>query len=346
VAIGLTASAGVAVAQSNEPTVQARLRIAGSAGCLSAPALQARVHARSARIDLAPSHPGALLSVALRGDQAAGFAAELSVLWSDGRSSLRQFEARTCAAAIDALAFMIVLALDPGAQPPDDHATAPGLDRAVSPRVAADTGADMRSAPDTEAHFANTARASDTSDGAAKASAGARLFEHLELGARAAVALGVAPSAQYGLGMYALAALPGSTPWLPALQLRAARLWQETVTTGGQADFRLDVMHLDTCPLGLTSRNLTGRLCLTAGLGSLRAAGSSTYAPRSHSRLWTDWGGTLLLSLRVGRLVHAQLGAGAMVPTRRDSFSFRPDVFHRVSAVCAQIELGVGLRFP
>jgi hypothetical protein len=283
--------------------------------------------------------------VALRGDQAAGFAAELSVLWSDGRSSLRRFEARTCDAAIDALAFMIVLTLDPGAQPPD-HVPAPEIDSAVSPHVAADTGADLTSAPDTNMLFAKTARASDTSESAAKASAGATLAYHLELGAKAAMALGVAPSAQYGLGMYALAALAGSTPWLPALQLRAARLWQTTIATGGHADFRLDVMHLDACPLGLTSRNLTGRLCLTAGLGSLRAAGSSTYAPRSHSRLWTDWGGTLLLSLRVGRLVHAQLSAGAMVPTRRDSFSFRPDVFHRVSAVCAQIELGVGLRFP
>jgi hypothetical protein len=96
--------------------VQAHLTVDADEECATAAAVAARVHQRSRRIEFV-SQPNGIpsLRVAIRAGSAGDRVAELAVQWPDGRRSERQLSARGCAAALDALALLVAMALDPAA---------------------------------------------------------------------------------------------------------------------------------------------------------------------------------------------------------------------------------------
>jgi hypothetical protein len=172
-------------------------------------------------------------------------------------------------------------------------------------------------------------------------------LDHLEWGLLAQLLLGAAPAAMPGLGLQLLVAVRGTGVWAPTLQLRATRQWLAGWTAAyGVADFQLDVVRLDACPLAAQLRPLTARACLEAGLGSLTAHGRATYDPHTRSRLWTDSGATLVLSAELGPSWQVGVNLGLVVPWRRDRFAFRPEEFHHVASLCWTGDLRIGVRFP
>ncbi len=96
--------------------VQAHLTVDADEECATAAAVAARVQQRSRRIEFV-SQPNGIpsLRVAIRAGGAGDRVAELAVQWPDGRRSERQLSARGCAAALDALALLVAMALDPAA---------------------------------------------------------------------------------------------------------------------------------------------------------------------------------------------------------------------------------------
>jgi hypothetical protein len=237
-------------------------------------------------------------------------------------------------------------AAKPAPQRTADPASTTDPAKPTEPRTGDSTPASRDPAPQAEPRVSAATLAGDPAQPEA-ATSPALQFERIELSLIAQLAVGVAPSAMPGFGLQALAALRGSGMWAPALQLRATRAWLDGwAAAGGSADFRLDSARLDLCPLGWRWRMLTGRACLAGALGSLAAAGSRSFGARSQSRLWVDAGATLTLAADLGRLLQVRVNTGLALPARRDRYAFGPDVFHRVSAVCWQGDIGVGLRFP
>jgi hypothetical protein len=311
--------AALPAAADSAPPARAHLTLHAPADCASEDAIAARVRARSARIAFVTSAEDVPdLQVELRAEPTSELSAALTVSWPDGRRSERQVAAKGCADAVEAIAFLIVLTLDPRSQPGSD------------PPAARNTA--------TAAHDPNAAPAEPQV---------ALHFDRVELGLIAQMALGIAPGAMYGFGVRALAALRGPSVWAPALQLRASRLeltgW---AASGGIADFRLYSVQLDACPLGLFAGPLTARACLAAALGDLTASGRDTFAAEQRARLWLTWGATLALQLDLGAVAQVGVNAGLLAPFRRDRYAFRPAVFHEVGQLGFVGDLSVGVRFP
>lgn len=298
-----------ASAQTTEPPARAHLTLLEPAGCASEEAITAGVRSRSTRISfVAAAEDVPNLRVELRAEPTGELVATLAVHWPDGQRSERRVAAEGCADAVEALAFLIVLTLDPRAQP---ATPAPAAARAPS-----------------------------------VAPSGLR-FDRVELGLIAPIALGIAPEAMYGFGVRASAALRGTSLWAPALQLRASRLWLNGwPADGGVADFRLYSFQLDACPVALFAGPLTSRACLAAALGDLTASGRDTFAAQSHARLWASLGATLALQVDLPSILQVGVNAGFLAPFQRDRYAFRPTVFHEPSALCFVFDVSAGVHFP
>lgn len=107
-----------ASADATAPPARAHLSLRAPAGCASEAAIAAGVRARSTRIAFvgaADDVPN--LRVELRAERTSELVAALTVHWPDGRRSERRVAAEGCADAVEALAFLIVLTLDPRSQP-------------------------------------------------------------------------------------------------------------------------------------------------------------------------------------------------------------------------------------
>jgi hypothetical protein len=133
----------------------------------------------------------------------------------------------------------------------------------------------------------------------------------------------------------------------PALALTFAHLWSDPLAEGGgTAQFKLDWVGLDACPVRLALARIEMRACAAASFGRLAAEGSNTYDPRAVARPFATAGGAarLALLLPAHLEVRARFGAGATL--WRDAFQFRPEVFHRTASVTLVGDVGIGVRFP
>ena len=103
------------------------------------------------------------------------------------------------------------------------------------------------------------------------------------VGAEAHTISGPMPQAAPGVALgVAVAPEPGTGHrlWSPAARLRWAHDWLgEWQAPGGVADFTLDSLELDVCPVAMGTAGFAARAC-AAGLGSrIVARGSATFWP-------------------------------------------------------------------
>lgn len=312
------------------PSARGALSVEAAEQCATRAAIVARVAERSQRIELVDQDSLVLRAVVQESTRTL-VSAELHVTWPDGRTSLRRLNAPSCVEAIDALALLITLTLDPSAAlTPADVAEGPVVPEALP--------ATARESPGPEPEPAPEAEPSPTSEPFA--------LSHAAFGLAARGLLGVAPHAMPGLGASVLVAFEGQGLWTPLLQVRVAHAWARAIEAAGTADFQLDSAELVACVVGLRSAAAAGRACITGAVGRLRASGSETYDPNNHARLWLSAGGELLLSAELFGPLQLQAGAGLTMPLRRDRFAFAPRVFHRVAAVVPYGHLGLAVRFP
>jgi hypothetical protein len=150
-----------------------------------------------------------------------------------------------------------------------------------------------------------------------------------------------------GVGLYARLSFNGIGLWSPALELQLMHTWVDGLSEpGGNADFALDVVELDVCPLGVQLDPFAAQACLASAIGRLSANGANSYAPQDNDELWASLGGALLLSVRLASWLELQGGFAADAPLRRYQFAFAPDVFYRVPRLGLEAHLGAGVRFP
>lgn len=352
-------------AGAQETASTARLALEASPGCASFQELVAGVARRSSRIRLVTDstlNPSLLASLKRGADGA--IAAELVVTHSSGKRSVRRLTAPSCSEAVDALALVIAITLDPasvtqGAGGSADSGSAsgegpegsPGSDG--SPGSAGETGSratEPKTKTSEPAKPASSTPAEEQPPDAGAAQSrepGGETVFHWRAGAALRALLGPAPELMPGLALAIGASWDRAGLWSPALRLAAAHYWVHGVAeTDGDADFEIDSGILDACPVRVGSDSLALRPCANLELGRLFAAGKHTFAPQSHSRPFAVLGGSLWFETLLLTRLEASLALSAGKTLVMDDFAFSPTTFHRVSPFTFGVTLGVALRFP
>jgi hypothetical protein len=287
--------------------------------CATFEDIEARVAQRSARIRFsAEPGTGLALRVAIVSQPTGTVAATLEIAGADGSRAERRLGAATCGEALDALALMIAVLLDPRAlvapPPPAPPPPAPPVE-IVAP------------APPLPPRRWGVG-----------------------VGAEAHTISGPMPEAAPGLAVgVAVAPEPGTGHrfWSPAARLRWAHDWLgDWQAPGGVADFTLDSLELDICPVALGTAGFAARAC-AAGIGSrIVARGSQTFSSETHVEYLMAAGAAVWLALRVAPHVALEGSLVGGPSLQRDSFAFRPATFYRVAPITVAGSLGLGVTFP
>jgi len=336
------------------PIAAVHLEVQAAASCATTDDLAARMAVRSPRLRFLDDAAGA---IAVRAEIAPGpndtVIGQLTIVDPKGRRSARRLSAPTCAEAVDAIALIAVITLDPTYAPPaaaeaERGAVAPG----PAPRSVAGTadGHPNSAAAPTVLQPGAAHRTTPTDGTEPPVAEMAPLRPAVrQLGAAAAAQLifGPAPQVMPGLAFRIFAALDRASIWSPALRLTAAHAWLGGIREpGGTAAFALDTLGLDVCLVRLGVKMVALRGCAAGLAGRLSAAGSKTYSPSSQERPFVGVGGSAILSVAIGPHFELSGTFAASDALIRDSFEFSPLVFHRVSATTLTADLGLGLRFP
>ena len=363
--------------------ISAHLQLEAPARCATSASLMERVALRSRRIELGATPQGAAkvrISIAPAKQQVT---AQLSLVWPDGTSARRTLSAARCDQVVDALALLLVLALDPSArsaeharaassaehdadastpptlhEPSGDGAAAVAATSSLRPppaqrpatstdqRQPSQPSAGQTSALSTLRSRAEEPRASTQPTTKPRRASGGLRFERISLGALASLITGVVPGPLPGVGAALAVAWSSTTPWSPALSLGVIHAFRSGLhEAGGVAAFQLNEAVLEVCPLALHSSPFRARSCLTGALGSLSASGSHTYSPSSEKNLWASLGGSVLGAVDVSELFVFELRAGLGAPLSRPRFAFAPQVFYRVAAVTFEVQFAIAAHF-
>jgi hypothetical protein len=350
---------GAAAAETPTSVATVHLEVQAAPSCATREALAALVVARSPRIRFLDDGAGV---TALRAEITPGpndtVVGQLSIVDPGGRRSSRRLSAPTCAEAIDAIALIVVISLDPTYAPPTsaEAERGPGLPT-PAPRAGPGTAAGDRHPDATPV----TARSSEAPAGSPEESGEQRgkgkeeggpeparpAVRRLGVGAAAQLISGPAPQIIPGVAVRVFAALDRASIWSPALRVTAAHAWQNGIgEPGGTAAFALDTLGLDLCVVRLGIKVVELRGCAAATAGRLSATGSDTYSPIARERPFVEVGGAAIVGVAIGPILQLSGTFGAGDALIRDAFEFSSQVFHRVSAMTLTVDLGLGLRFP
>ncbi len=311
--------AGALVAEELEPI---GLSYRAADGCPEVGTFRRGVEQRSSRVRFVPVGTGQReLEISLRtaGDAIVG---ELRLTERDGSVRQRSVSFTTCAEAVEGLALITAVSLDPQASLAA-HAPAPAAaPKEPAPEVAAKTL--TRSTP------ILTSRGSSFEAG---------------LGAELSAAFNALPATAAG-GALSVDVASASDGWFaPLLRGTVSHLELRGVPQGdAEASFSLTAATLSACPLRLGGRSLSLRPCAFATGGALHAWGSgSTPDPQARTRPYWSWGGSLLLLVRASQALDivSNLGLGSTLV--RDQFRFEGAPFWTTPTV--YLFSGVGARF-
>jgi hypothetical protein len=388
-ALAIMSAQDPALAQpAHAAAVKAELSVAAPQDCATREALTARVAVRSRRIEFA-AEGGAretsavALQVTLRHSAENKIEAELEANDRNGRRTHRRIVAVDCAAAVDALALMITLLLDPDTQgtaseampanPPrsasaasvetSDAAPARGGERTTAAAATVQPADDS-----TRDHPQGAATAAATTPAATTPAANAHADQSAPAAARDSAVTSEAPKAprhQFALGVegrtwsgVAPELMPGVGAWFtwllergsvlsPSARLRLTHLFRSGLRERlGVADFTLDLASLDACPLRARLSAFMLRPCASASLARLFARGSDIMQPHSRARPLAQLGAVVIADADIAGPFLVQASAGLARPLERDSFAFAGAVFHRVAPLTFELGLALGYRFP
>jgi hypothetical protein len=275
--------------------------------------------------------------------------ARLSVERTSGGAAERVLRAGTCADALEALALVAAVTLDPLARTDVDAELA-----RPSGRDATEHGAEpARPAPAAELPRTATLEAESELDAVTPREEPSRSGLVPTVGLVGAAAWGPAPSALPGAGVYfdlmVFEPRPGGAPAVGSPSLRATLLRftrSGFETEYGTAAFSLTELALELCPIALGAGAFVLRPCPSLSVGFLSASGSRTEASRKEVRPWWVIGVAALGSARLSQRMELSVAGSLGRPLVRDRFQFRPEIFHEVPGLAFSANIGLGLRFP
>ena len=309
-------------AQELEPTF---LLYRAPDGCPTAVDFRNSVQRRSARVRfVAEGSHDRELSIAIRrdGDFTNG---ELRLIERDGSLRQRNVRFTTCAEAVEGLALIAVVSLDPQALLQPEKPTDPAPTPPATPQP---PPAPPQAPPK-----------HDSADSAAQ-----RSRFRVALGGEFNVAIRALPTPALGGSLF-VDVVSRSQSWLAPL-FRGAISHVERrglSSAGAEANFTLTLASLSACPLRLGGGFLALRPCAFASGGALHAWGSKTTNLQQRTRPYGALGGSVLLFARVSQVVEivADLALGATLV--RDSFGFDQDPPWETPPL--YLSSGIGARF-
>ncbi len=308
--IGLAVATLISQAQAAEPPVQEIfVSFESTSRCGSPVAFISGVHRRLDGVKLTLKEPSVVRLSVRQGQNVVS--ARLLVLLEGGEELSRDVEADDCDGAVEALAFIAAVALDPGAEKPLVVRTISELPEDESPAPVPK--------PVTRTWHVFVAGEVD---------------------------FGVAEGPLFGGGVGVSSGLSKGGWWAPGFgfKLRYGRS-RTSEQELGSATFDRWVVSGDFCPSQWGDAGAFLQICARAEGGMLRAVGSATFDPQTALRGWVAAGPALSASWIFSDHL-ALFGQGGLVfPLIRDQFQFDSDVFHRVSPAVGEVSLGFAWKF-
>ncbi len=286
----LTLSRSLA-AQSPE---QVRIVVAAGSGCTTNADFVPRVRERTSMFSLAG--PTAAVREFRVSVDTLGTHGTLTIVGSDGSTSVREIHGGSCAETVPALSLVAALAIDPKAKTELPLAPPPAPSPAPPPPAPAPEPA----APEAR----------------------------IELQISGGALLGSAPSLRpYAASRMTVAFGPfASIGWMPYLRAGAlAHLPKEDPAAGAALSSFGISATLDACPLGLRSSFVRVHACGTADLGGLRVSGGQIASPETIWQPWISAGGSALLEGAITSHLIFGLEASWQIPIDRRQYVFGPD---------------------
>jgi hypothetical protein len=308
-------------------------------GCPAAADFQRSVLRRSGRVRFVEQGPHAReLSIVIRKEGQAT-RGELRLVEGDGRVSQRSVRFTTCTEAVEGLALIALVSLDPhallesnGAEPdtaPTPGAVAPTPPKKVTPPTPPTKVTPKRDA--TEQHSLPTPQPADKAK--------------VALGAAFNVAPSALPETALGGSIFVDFALPASSYFAPLFRLALSHVERRGLSSadGAEANFTLTLATGSVCPLRLGGGVLEFRPCGFASGGVLYASGAQTTNLQQRTRPYGALGGALSAAVRVSQSIEivADLAVGATL--LRDTFGFEQDQPWQTPAL--YLSSGIGGRF-
>lgn len=308
------------------------------AECPDVAEFERQVGQRSSQIRFVSEGPHAReLTVQLRRvrDQLNG---ELDLIESGGPARRRTMRFRSCVEAVEGLALIAVMSLEPGAggpqQPPEPaERSAPSeSEPAASEPSAPPRAAPARATPATRSTLVTSPKPPTSSSLQLALGAGAEAATEFSF-----PALG---------GTLFLDVQSGSRTWLAPLVRLAVSHWERRAVTAPdstlEAHFAFTLATLSACPVQWDARALVLRPCLNLELGAVHSWASRASDVRGASNPFISWGGSLLLLVPLGQLFELYADAGLNANLIRYHFEFQNQPF--LSTPELYVSTGVGFR--
>jgi len=290
--------------------------------CPGTAEFQRSVQRRSTRIQFVDegSHDREL-SVSLKksGEWVVG---ELRLLDRDGRLRQRSVRFTSCAEAVEGLALIATVSLDPEAL------LAPAPEPAEKPTPAPPETTPPPAPPRVPA-FKQVVPATPGSG--------------VALGIEANAFFGALPETSFGGSALVDVGFRASRLFSPMIRAAVSHAERRGLTRGaGDANFALTLVTLTGCPWRLGGRVLEVLPCAWLGGGALRSWGTRTPDPQMRTRQYWAGGGSLLIVLHTGEVVEIVADAGVGAPFIRDRFAFQDAEFWRTPSL--YLSTGLGIR--
>ena len=323
-------------AHGQSPEEPLRLEYHVSAGCDDEQQFFAALRARAPRARLARSdEPARVFNVEIE-QSTKGTRARLTIREPSGQRTVRDLETTDCREAVDALALIAALAVDPQAaaenvQRGSEAKSTPG-DRSAATKAPLDL---------------STVKSSEAAPGAdvPVLSSPSWIWVASVAGSgRGGVAPGLLLGGRLGIGLER----NQDGWWAPSVRVAAEYATRGAFAVeGGVATFAYAAGSLEICPIRVPKGGrVLARPCITADLGVLHASGSDVPNARSASRLWLAAGGLVRLEWRFSARIGAELDIGCTFPVWRDRFRFDPRLIYEVAKTSGIAALGVTMHFP
>ena len=310
-----------------EPLAPTLLSYRAPDGCPEVAEFQKSVQRRSARVRFVDegSHEREL-SIALSKD-GQNTIGELRLIERDGSLRQRNVRFSSCAEAVEGLALITVVSLDPQAiLEPAPKAAAP---EEPTPKPAAKPEAPQPLAAATLAPIAPRA-------------APGRL--ETALGGEFVAGFHELPQTALGGALFVDLASNSPSWFAPLLRIALAHSERRGVSAGdAEANFALTEATLAACPVRLGDRAISLRPCAFTSLGALRVWSSDDSDPHARTRPHWAWGGSAFVFLRVSQITDITADFGVASTLIRDRFELQQTPFWQTRAL--YLSTGIGLRF-
>lgn len=310
------------------PSESTRLELRATSGCGSVEDFTARVARRSSRIRFVsqPARRSLIVELQSAGQTLRG---SVTLVEADGATRTRKLSAKTCEEAVEGLALIATVTLDPDAlleepEPEPEPAPKPEPKPKSEPKPRPKP---IQPPPPPPRHDGEDVRVS--------------------FGLAATLMVQLAPEVTPGGSLeVALEINPGEIV-APFFRLSVPHSERRGVDRGvGDANFAFTLPTLDVCPVRFGTSVVGVRPCAFGSVGMLKVWGSDAFEEESHARLFASAGGALWLGLRISKAIEIIADARAVVPLRRDAYAFDDVVFWRTPSLGFSSAVGLAGGFP